>query len=361
MKKLLVTCLFLFYVNLVKGQDPTNTSFQYGRLEYNPSYGGGDGPGKIGIRSSSRTSFYPVRGPFSYSTFSMDYSPCKESLGRIGLGLLATNETQGDGFLKINKVAFNFGIGIPINKHSAISAGFRPGLVFQNVDWNEFIFSDQLDPIRGIMQQPSSNQNANLDLSTVTNWDFGLRYNLYNSKAAYFMAGIGVFNAFEPQIGLLNRATLPRRFSLQLSLLHKSKLKDNISYHFYFRGDLQNNFKYGALNFETYFGSKISAGAGLKLPLINPYGVKNNLYPSLLFGYQANPVFKIYAAVETNVMGVNIAGKTSSFEVGIVLINNKKVCGLNDMKDLYKYDFRDKSQPLNCPRFRNTDGKIETF
>jgi hypothetical protein len=347
-------------VNFVRGQDPTNTSFQYGRLEFNPSYGGGDGPGKIGIRSSSRTSFYPVRGPFSFSTLSLDYSPCKESLGRIGLGLLATNETQGDGFLKINKVAFNFGISIPINRHNSISAGFRPGLVFQNVDWNEFTFSDQLDPIRGI-SQPSSNQNVNLDLSTVTNWDFGLRYNRYYNKAAYFMAGIGVFNAFEPQIGLLNRASLPRRVSLQLSLLRKSRLKENISFHFYLRGELQNNFKYGAINFEIYFGSKISAGAGLKLPIINQYGVKNNLYPSILFGYQANPVFKFFASVETNVLGVNIAGKTSSFEVGMVLINNKKVCGLSDMKNLYKYDYIDKSQPLNCPKFRNTDGKMETF
>jgi type IX secretion system PorP/SprF family membrane protein len=360
MRKIYLFFIFVILVKTAFCQDPTNTNFQYGRLEYNPSYGGGDGPGKIGIRSSNRVSFYPVRGPFNFSTFSLDYSPCKSNHATIGLGFLATNETQGDGFLRINKVAFNLGIGIPLTKKSALSFGLRPGLVIQNVDWNEYTFSDQLDPIRGI-SQPSSNQNANLDLSSVTNWDLGLRYNNYKNKKAFWMLGLGVFNATQPEIGILNRYKLPRRYSFQLALIHKSSIFNDLSYHYYGRVEIQNNFVYSAINFEAYFGSKISGGGGLKTPIFNSFGTKNNLYPSIMFGFQVNPVFKIYASAETNIMGVNITGKTNSFEVGFAIINAKKICSIKDVKSMYKYDFRDKSQPINCPNFRNTDGKIETF
>lgn len=358
----IIKLIFLLFLSQLKSmaQDPTFTAFHYNKMEYNPSYGGADGPGKIGIRTSGKVSFYPIRGPFNYSNVSLDYSPCKLSIVQVGLGLLVNKETQGDGFLKSTKVGLNTGLTVRLTRKLSLSLGLRPNLLFQSVDWNEFTFTDQLDPIRGITNV-SANQNANLDLSSVTNWDFGLRMNCYKFKHAYFMIGLGVFNAAEPQIGLLNRYTLPRRISAQFTFIRKSKKFENVSYHYYTRFEVQNNFKYGAINFEGFFGSKISAGAGLKVPVFNPYGTKNNLFPSLLFAYQASPVLKFYTSVETNVLGVNLAGKTKTFEVGIVLVSVKKMCSIRDVKNVYKYESRDFSSQIGCPKFSNTDGKIESF
>lgn len=355
----LTVSIFFFLISIRFGfsQDPTNTCFQYGKMEYNPSYGGGDGSGKIGIRTSSRASFYPVRGPFNYSTLSLDFSPCKTYLG---LGLLITQETQGDGYLKIKKAGFNIGISLPINKSNSISIGIRPGIISQSVDWNEFTFTDQLDPIRGITNV-SSNQNANIDLSNTTNWDCGIRFNSYKTGSPYFMLGISSFNLFEPNIGLLNRRyILPRRMSLQTALICQSKIRD-IIYSYYGRVERQNKFTYAAVNFELTYGAKIGGGVGLKMPLFNPYGIRNNLYPSLMFSYQVNPVFKFYFSVETNIFGVNLGGKTNSFELGVVLVSTKKTCEIKRVKDIFKYDYRDKSMPLNCPKFGNDKGKIESF
>ncbi|MCF8253449.1 MAG: type IX secretion system membrane protein PorP/SprF [Bacteroidia bacterium] len=356
--RLTITLLTIaFSISFGFAQDPTNTCFQYGRMEYNPSYGGGDGPGKIGIRTTSRASFYPVRGPFNYSTISLDYSPCKTYLG---LGLLVSQETQGDGYLKINKASFNIGITIPINKSNSFSIGIRPGVITQSVDWNEYTFTDQLDPIRGI-KYVSNNQNANLDLSNTTNWDLGLRYNRYKTGRPYFMAGIAGFNVIEPNIGLLNRYQLQRRISFQTALIYQGKRNRNLIYAYYGRVEMQNKFTYAAINFELTVGAKISGGGGLKLPIFNPYGANNNLYPSIMFSYQINPILKIYSAVETNFLGVSIAGKTNSFEVGLVVVTAKKICDLKQIKDMFKYDYLDKSTPLNCPKFNRDKDKIETF
>lgn len=361
MKKFLIsTFLIYFSINLV-AQDPVLTGFQYSKLEYNPSYGGSDGIGKVAIRIIGKTSFHPIRGPFNYSNFSIDYSPCQQERAQLGLGLIVSDETQGDGFLKMTKIGLNAGLSIKIADYSSLSIGFRPNIITQKIDWNEFTFSDQLDPIRGITNV-SSNQNANLDLTSVTNWDLGIRYNNFGDKKKYFMIGLGIFNAFEPKIGLLSVYQLPRRLSFQFSLIRNSKRYEEVSYHFYSRFDLQNNFKCFAFNFEAYLASRITFGLGLKVPLFNQFGVKNNLFPSVLLSYQVNPVCKIYYCWEPNILSNNIGGKINTHEIGIVLITAKKICSTSDLKDVYKFTTADSKIRIGCPSFKPLSGnKIESF
>jgi hypothetical protein len=375
--------LFCFFLILVLskssfGQDPTNTCFQYGRMEFNPSYGIEEDNGKLSIRNSNRTSFLPIRGPFNFTTFSLNYSPCRTGKTMLGIGYLYTKETQGDGFLKTQKNSINLGISIPLDDGISISIGLRPGLISQVVDWNEFTFTDQLDPIRGIVQT-SSNQNAYFDKASSKNWDWGIRMNFYRGKKIVNLGskikkmrvkrpnavvGYGMFNAFTPQIGLINgNYQLARRHSFFASMYYENS---NNVYKYFTRFEMQNNFKYGAMNMEAVFDKKFSLGFGLKMPIFNSQGNKNNLFPSVMFGYQTNSIVKVYGSVETNFLGVSLTGKTNSFEVGIIITTLNSTCGAKSFKGLFSNNNKgNKIKAIDCPVVGNptifNKGKILTF
>jgi type IX secretion system PorP/SprF family membrane protein len=339
-------------------QDSYSNNFQYNRLESNPAYGGSYGDGKFVFGLVGKSSFNPIRGPFKYGNLTLDYKPCNSSFSP-GLGLLINDETQGDGFLRITKFSGNIGIPISLSKNSSLCFGIRTGIIIQNVDWNEFTFSDQLDPIRGITNT-SFNQNNYFEHTQTMNFDGGINFSKEINKSNRFMIGIGIFNLIEPSVGMLNSYRLPMRYSFQLNYIGTSGKYQNVTYHFYGRYDMQNEFQCLAINHETFFDSRISIGGGIKIPFINKYGFKNNLLPSILFSFQLNPVCKIYSSIETNFSGVNLIGYSKTFEVGIILISSYQMCKIGDFKKLFKYDKDAEIKQINCPPFSGK-GKIVVF
>ncbi|MFN4083503.1 MAG: type IX secretion system membrane protein PorP/SprF [Bacteroidia bacterium] len=360
MMRLFLIFFFIVCLNAL-GQDPTNTAFYYNRLELNPSYAGGDGDGKLRTSLVNRNSFQPFRGPHNFSTFSIDYGFCGLPNTNLGIGLIANNEIQGDGFLKINKLDFVLGITQKLSRSLNGSVGFRMGYIFQNVDWNEFIFSDQLDPIRGIVR-PSSNQNANLDFSTVNNWSAGGRLNGWASKKRIWSVGFAVFNIAEPRIGLLNRYPIYRRISLHGGMLFKSNPNyiDN-SIMILARFDKQSNFSTSDFFSEYFINKNVSLGFGVRRVLFNNKVFNANmLYPSIYFGFQPNGNFKIFALYENNIFGNSVIGKTNNFEVGLIFAPRQKACGLRDLKHIIFGMGPEKVPYLSCPTFFNSE-LIQTF
>jgi hypothetical protein len=59
--------------------------------------------------------------------------------------------------------------------------GFKYGYIFQNLDWSKYTFSDQYDPILGIVR-PSVNSNIVSDFSSAANWSSGLNVTGWNWK-----------------------------------------------------------------------------------------------------------------------------------------------------------------------------------
>lgn len=356
MRKIFIISFVFLFVNLLQAQDPTFTAFQMQRLELSPAYGGSGGIGKVFLSGATRTSYYPVRGPFKYSSFSIDASPCKP--GSIGVGLLFNTESQGDGFYKRNRVSLNLGYNILTCKSSTLSFGIRPGIITQSIDWNEFTFSDQLHPINGIIYT-SVNHGAALDLSHAINWDWGLKFSSYRPYKLKYMIGVSAFNFFQPQIGILSRHQLQRRLSLIGALIWD---KRNITYKVNFRSEYQSGFNYSAGNVEIIYNNVLRIVPGLKIPMFNSNTYRNNLFPSLMVGYQINPLIMGYISYENNVMGEIIKGKTSSFEIGIALNTESTFCDRNNrLSDLFKFKDKKVSSPLGCPSMDNLKGKIQSF
>lgn len=362
---------------IVNAQDPTFSSFQLQKLELSPAYGGSGGPGKVFISNATRTSYYPTRGPFRYHSGALDISPCK--VGNLGLGFLFNQELQGDGYYKKTRVGANLGYSVFLKKagkpnkgkyskydirnfgakyNMTLSFGMRTSVVTQSIDWNELTFSDELHPINGIVY-PSINKGIPLDLSNAINWDAGIKLSMAPQKGNLIMLGFSAFNIFEPKIGLLSQGLLERRLSFIGSWIINER---NITYKINGRFELQNRNNFLALNTELIINKSLRIAPGLRMPVFNKNTYRNTLYPSIMIGYQFSPIFMSYVSYENNVMGEIIRGKTSSFEIGIVLNTESTFCDKNNkFKELFKYNSKNISTPIGCPSMGNLQGKIESF
>ncbi len=355
MMRLLFIFLVVFYLDVL-GQDPTNTAFYYNRLELNPSYAGGDGDGKLRASMVNRNSFQPIRGPHNFASFALDYGFCGIPNTNIGVGLIANNEVQGDGFLNINKIDGVLGVTQKLGRALTASVGFRMGYIFQSVDWDEYIFSDQLDPIRGVVR-PSVNQNANIDLSVVNNWSLGARLNGWANKRRAWSIGVAVFNIAQPKIGLLNRYPIYRRFSLHGGMLFKPNPNyiDN-SILVMSRIDIQSNFSTTDVFTEYFLNPQFSLGAGLRRVLFSDKAFNAHmLLPSIFVGYQPSPSFKIFCTYENNVFGNTMIGGINTFEIGLIYAPRQKACRLKDLKHVIFGRGPEKVPFISCPTFFNNN------
>jgi type IX secretion system PorP/SprF family membrane protein len=354
----LLSFILITLALFAQAQDPRLNQFQFQKLELNPAYGGHSGNGMMLINIASRTSFFPVRGPFTYATAAIDFSPCKT--GNLGLGILVNQESQGDGYYSRIRAGLNLAYTVPLNKSNSLAFGIRPGFVQQTINWDEFTFSDQLDPLYGI-SRPSFNHRVTLDLSSTNNWDAGIKYNRYKKGKPKLMIGMSGFNLFTPKIGLLSEHTLKRRISLHGSSIWtvnnpKYLFKSNFSM------DFQGDNRSLGLNQEIIFHKKLGFVFGISSPFSKEIQRDINMfYISMGAYYQLNPSLLIYASYENNGTGRIIRGKTSSFEIGCIIRTARSVCQTNKIKDAFDFNSNKKIiTPLSCPNL-TSDGKIESF
>jgi len=349
--------LLLILAMFAKAQDPRLNQFQFQKLELNPAYGGHSGNGMMLFNMASRTSFYPVRGPFTYSTTALDFSPCTPA--NLGIGLLVNRESQGDGYYARTRVGLNLAYAVAF-KEKSLSCGIRPGIIQQSINWDEFTFSDQLDPLNGI-SRPSFNHGAALDLSTTINWDAGIKFNIYKRGKPKVMIGLSCFNLTEPKIGLLSAYTLKRRFSLHSATTWQGENPRN-THKTNLRLDVQGDNRFFSLNQEFILDKRLGLIGGFTIPFSSQISNDGNLnFISLASYYQFNPSLLMYISYENNMAGKIIRGKTSSFEIGIIIRTNKSTCQTNSLKNAFDFNGNQKiTTPLGCPKL-NLDGKIESF
>ena len=323
------TILLIILTNLscdIFAQDPVYSQFYYNKLDLNPAFAGNEGnsSGKIRANLYNRNLYVPIRGPFNSSNASFDLGLCKLP---IGIGFIASNEFQGDGYYRMTKFDGIVSVNIPITKQKILSLGLKTGIINQAIDWNEFVFSDQLNPIYGIVY-PSSNANAasGLDVSIVYNWTAGLKYYNFDNKKKEWSIGVVTSNLFEPAIGLLNRSILPRRYTAHFMLkIRKTKNSEDKSTRISVRADKQNNFISAIIIGEFYFNKNLTLGIGPRFSGNDNLG-KNTSSFSFFAGFQPKDNFKLIISYETNIGGLNVLGAGNSFELGINYLIPESFC-----------------------------------
>ena len=242
---------YIFYVFVfiftqkVRAQDPVYSQFYYNRLELNPAFAGNDGGGKFRLNTFHRNLYRPIKGPFNSSNFSLDYGLCNAN---IGIGLIASNENQGDGFLQTNKIEGVLSVGsLRLGRNFVGSVGFKLGYIFQNLDWSKYTFSDQYDPIFGNVR-PSVNSTLVSDFSNSPLLGIGFNLSHWNWKKTFaWNAGGSGNNLLSPRLGYISPYTLPMRLTLYGALtFHRNPTINSNSYRIFSR-----------LDYQDFWGSKL--------------------------------------------------------------------------------------------------------
>ena len=141
---------FLFLFSSVRGQDPNYSQFFSTPLYYNPAYTGIN----TGVRArfSFRDQWPNLPVDFRSYYFSADLGD-RNLPGSGGLGLIVNSNNEGIGFIKDLSVGLSVGVRIPITAALVSQVGIKAAVVQKSLNWDDFVFSDQLSEKYGNIYQ----------------------------------------------------------------------------------------------------------------------------------------------------------------------------------------------------------------
>ncbi|MCF8253616.1 MAG: PorP/SprF family type IX secretion system membrane protein [Bacteroidia bacterium] len=347
MKSRLILLFFLiFCARFLQAQDPVySLSFEHKSL-MNPSLIGRDGEGKVRVGSVYRNLYKPLYGNLQASAVTADYSFCNSI---IAIGLIAGNETQGGGFLKTNNMAGILGLRKNIKRDWALNAGFQFGLIKQNLDWGNLVFSDQLNPIFGPIYQ-SSNDNLRLSSKLSADLGFGLDLTHFNygkngSKNGMNFGFAMMHATNNTNLGVLTNYVLPRRYTFHGNWIHRKNPNNSAnSFQIMARYDQQYQFKQCLLRMNYFFLDEFSLGLGYR----GSYSFAGNINsPLFVANFALNQQLNFQVLYEYSLGGSGLLNAGNTFEIGLIFRSASSYC-ISDGKVT-------KSRGRNvCPVFNKT-------
>lgn len=148
----LLAAFFLMLTYNAKAQDPLFSQFYNNAVYYNP--------GAVGLNRGMRASFsireqWPqLPADLRNYCFSMDMAE-RNIPGSGGLGLVVMKENAGTGYLKTSSVGLSTAVRIPLQANMVSQVGITTSFVQKSPNWDNLVFTDQLDPIYGNIYETS--------------------------------------------------------------------------------------------------------------------------------------------------------------------------------------------------------------
>ena len=155
MKKTVLYLLVAFFLTLAhnaKAQDPLFSQFYNNAVYYNP--------GAVGLNPGMRANFsirdqWPnLPGDLRNYSFAMDLAE-RNIPGSGGLGLVMMKENAGTGYLKTSSVGLSTAVRVPLQANMVAQVGIMTSFVQKSPNWDNLVFTDQLDPVYGNIYETS--------------------------------------------------------------------------------------------------------------------------------------------------------------------------------------------------------------
>jgi type IX secretion system PorP/SprF family membrane protein len=223
MKRNLLLLIILTLCLNLEAQDPSFSQFYANRIYLNPAFAGAQEG--ISINAAYRNQWHLPHGPLWTGAVSVDVQ--EECLGS-GLSFDVFMDQEGEGALQTSGVGFTYayvlafkgrGSSRRIFQDANVHIGFRSSMVQKSIDWSRLIFSDQIDPINGIVQP--SGAIPIRDNYLFPDFDFGLVYRqefkhpIYKRTPIRSSLGVSVHHIFRPIESLYqDLSKLPRRYTI---------------------------------------------------------------------------------------------------------------------------------------------------
>lgn len=197
LKKLLTVLLVVSASGIASAQDPMFSQFYANPLYLNPAMAGSNGGARI--MANYRNQYSNLAGNFS--TYMVSYDQNFDALSG-GLGFQAFRDQSGGDVYTHQGASMMYSNSLKINRKLYLKTGFQFSLSQKTLNWNQFVFEDQLDPRFGIAR-PVSQELINFPNNGQTNrlmYDFSAGTMLYSEK---YYVGVALHHLTQPNQSLL--------------------------------------------------------------------------------------------------------------------------------------------------------------
>lgn len=193
----IIICLM---AKTIYSQDPNFSNFVNNKIYYNPAYAGSE----YGLRIKMAYRRQWINMPDQFQTY---YVSAAQSVrcfpGAGGFGFMAISNTEGAGALQRITIGVPLSIRLTGQGNSFFMFGFMPALLYTSINWDQLIFSGQLNPYYGNVNPstfiPPNDGSSSKVSPDISNWGILYRYetrlNQSNSLKYYRKIEIG-FSAF---------------------------------------------------------------------------------------------------------------------------------------------------------------------
>ena len=217
---LLLTMVFLVSMFLFpttsKSQDLDFSQYYNNPTYYNPAYVGLT----MGLKSrlNYRRQWTGLSGDYHSYSFNADIA--ERSLpGAGGIGIIANQSLAGKGVLKTNTIGIMPSVRIPISKNAIFQLGALASVVTQQLNWDNLVFSDQLDPRWGNIY-PTNFPGAARDKVSFPDFSFGGIFQFKPSDDLEGTIGAAVHHLTTPNQSFFEvNAKLPRKYVYNLDFI----------------------------------------------------------------------------------------------------------------------------------------------
>jgi type IX secretion system PorP/SprF family membrane protein len=138
-KKILLSVAVLIAVNTLKAQDPSFSQFYGNPLYLNPALAGT----KICPRLTLNYRNQWPSIPGTFVTYAASYDQHIAPISG-GIGVLVTSENMADGAVTSNIVSGMYSYRLEMSKKLTLNTGVQASYIQNKLNWNKFIFEDQL-------------------------------------------------------------------------------------------------------------------------------------------------------------------------------------------------------------------------
>jgi type IX secretion system PorP/SprF family membrane protein len=203
-------------MTVAEAQDVNFSQYFNNPTYYNPAYVGLSMGFKA--RLNMRKQWTGLAGDFHSFSFSADIAD-RNIPGAGGIGFIATSVVEGTGKIKTTEIGIIPSVRIHVNRYSIVQIGALVSVMSRQVDWNNLVFSDQLDPILGNTGPSNFTKPSNQRPVIFPDFSMG---GIYQLKLSHVIGtfGMAVHHITQPnQSFLQDIAPLPRKWVAHMDFI----------------------------------------------------------------------------------------------------------------------------------------------
>lgn len=161
-----------------------------------------------------------------FVTYAGSYDQHFEKI-KSGLGLWVSSDRIANGLMASNNIGIDYSFQIRLSKKVGLRIGIEGSYTNKYVDWNQLLFSDQIDPLRGFYQSfrvPNNTKEITPNSFSRNIFDMGAGVLVFNGK---YYGGFSISHLLRPRESIIggNESRIPIKYSVHAGAIIPFKIR----------------------------------------------------------------------------------------------------------------------------------------